>query len=108
MKRTAMVLVAVLGLLLASGTTQVGRVYAQDCVAGANLAGNALPNVLNGGPQDNIIHGGGGNDTIRGFECNDILYGGDGDDMINGGPGYDKCFGGPGVDVFINCEVVVQ
>ena len=107
MKRYMIALVAVLTLTAALGLTPVQTVFADDCGAGAFLAGNAAPNVINGGPQDDVIRGGGGNDTLRGLGCNDKIYGGAGDDLINGGPGWDYCEGGPGNDTFANCEVIV-
>jgi Ca2+-binding RTX toxin-like protein len=102
------VVLVVLALLLAGVGAQTQPVFADDCVNGAALFGNNLPNVINGGPANNLIRGGGGDDTLRGWGCNDVIYGGAGNDYIDGGPGFDKCYGGPGVDVFVNCEVVVQ
>jgi Ca2+-binding RTX toxin-like protein len=117
MKKQIVSLVAALVLTATGVMSYSGAVHAASCVNGVNIAGNALNNVLTGGPENNIINGFGGNDALYGGGCNDHLfggagndhiYGGDGNDVIDGGPGYDWCYGGPGVDVFVNCEVAVQ
>jgi len=54
--------------------------------------GNALDNVIRGGPGANTLLGRAGNDT---------LYGGAGNDLLDGGTGADKMYGGRGDDVFI-------
>ncbi|WP_374568621.1 calcium-binding protein [Ideonella sp.] len=67
--------------------------------------GNALDNLIAGGPTVNLIDGGAGNDTITGTNdlspyVADTLIGGAGDDSITGGGllGNDLVYGGTGND----------
>ena len=57
-----------------------------------DLAGNRLPNEINGTPNADTLSGGAGADMI---------LAGDGDDLITGGPGSDIIDGGAGVDTAI-------
>jgi len=63
---------------------------------GADLAGNALLNTVNGSRGDNVILGGGGTDLIAGDLGRDTLDGGPGADTIMGGSGADSLLGGGG------------
>lgn len=64
--------------------------------------GNALDNVVRGGP---------GNNTLRGRDGNDTLFGGSGNDTLDGGVGADRMVGGQGNDIYIvdnERDVVVE
>ena len=106
MKRTMIALVAAVVMVAGLAFTPFQVAFADDeCGMGVTLMGNAMPNVINGGPNNDRIDGGGGNDQLFGWGCNDRIRGGAGNDYIDGGPGTDWCDGGPGVDVIVNCEL---
>ncbi|MBF2049599.1 MAG: hypothetical protein IGS54_19915 [Elainella sp. C42_A2020_010] len=71
--------------------------------AGADIAGNFVPNLVfednggnntnqSGGAGDDIISTGDGNDRITGQAGNDILVGGNGKDTLSGGAGSDRFY----------------
>ncbi|WP_293007701.1 hemolysin expression modulating protein [Nitrosomonas sp.] len=65
------------------------------------IIGDALDNILTGGPGHDEIDGGAGNDTITGGAGNGILNGGDGNDTLDGQEGTERLFGGNGDDILL-------
>jgi len=112
MKKTAMIMVATVALLVA---LFAAAAYA-DTIKGTQAA-DYLDVETSGNDQ---IYGRGGADEI--FATNwgqdtDKLYGGrgadeldawdgDGNDVLNGGRGVDECWGDPGMDTFVGCEMI--
>lgn len=82
-------LVAVVALMLALTAT---------VALAANLAGDGLPNIIDGSAGNDTINGRGGGDRLSGFGGLDTIIGGGGDDMILGGGGADNLQGGNGAD----------
>lgn len=80
----------------------------RDRTAAAQIFGNVLNNLLNGGADDDHLYGEDGNDTLFGGPGNDLLSGGTGADELRdptgdnemlGGAGNDQMFGGSGADL---------
>jgi Ca2+-binding RTX toxin-like protein len=63
--------------------------------------GNALGNIITGGPGNDVLNGGDGNDLLHGGASADTLNGGTGNDRLDGGGGYDVLTGGTGADQFV-------
>lgn len=68
-------------------------------LAGDNLQGNALNEVLYGLEGSDLINAGAGKDVLYGAAGADILKGGAGDDLLFGGPGKDLLQGNAGDDL---------
>jgi len=64
-----------------------------------NIAGTALPDVINGLAGNDFLAGFGGNDTLYGGDGDDILSGDIGNDVLRGGAGNDRLYGWLGSDV---------
>ena len=90
MRKTLMaaVIVAVAGILVASGSAK-------------NIVGTPRNDVLRGTGAADLLNGKGGNDTLMGLGGNDVLVGGAGNDKLVGGPGADSLNCGPGKDVAV-------
>ncbi|MGB7443870.1 MAG: calcium-binding protein [Coleofasciculaceae cyanobacterium] len=61
----------------------------------------AIPNTIEGTPQDDILIGTPENDILNALQGNDSLNGGAGDDILDGGAGFDELLGGAGADQFL-------
>ncbi len=70
-------------------------------ISNDRLTGNALGNVLRGGPGSDTLIGAEGVDLLLGEGDNDTLDGGAGRDFLIGGLGADKLFGGSDDDLLI-------
>src|SRR5262245_38829023 len=69
------------------------------------LAGNNLPNMLDGSVGNDWINGAGGADTRLGGSGNDTIFGGAGFDAIDGGTGTDTCHVEADGGSKVNCEM---
>jgi serralysin len=65
------------------------------------INGNALDNLLQGGPGADRILAGAGNDTLDGGSGSNFLRGEDGDDSLVGGSGFDDLQGNMGADTVV-------
>ena len=74
-------------------------------IAGTNITGNGLNNVLIGSNYSNTLLGEAGNDDLVGYGGSDTLVGGAGNDTLNGGTFADSMTGGAGDDVYYVDEV---
>jgi len=80
----------------AQGDSYAGIENLQGSVAGDELGGDDLDNMINGGKGGDRIEGRGGADYLIGMEGADTLWGGAGADLLHGGPEADRFLFGAG------------
>jgi Ca2+-binding RTX toxin-like protein len=78
----------------------VGVFDGEGVVAGINITGNTLDNLLSGNDAANRLVGGAGNDELYGFGGDDTLLGDAGNDTLGGGTGGDSMAGAAGSDLY--------
>ena len=67
-------------------------------IAGYQVFGNSLGNIMNGNSSADYLYGNDGNDTVSGGLGDDFLYGGNGNDILTGDAGNDTLSGDAGAD----------
>ena len=82
----------------AAGDTFIGIEGLTGSGFGDELAGDDLPNLIQGLGGSDVLLGRGGNDILRGNAGADTLRGGEGNDVLGGGEGADRHEGGAGRD----------
>ncbi len=85
-------------VLFVEGSREVRLTGGQDHVL--KVAGIAGANIIGDDLRD-VIHGGKGHDNLFGGAGDDALVGSAGDDTLDGGTGADRLYGGHGSDLFL-------